>query len=467
MRNFSFWASWRAVGMLGVVGLASACSNIKDELLSPQQPNVIAPGDIQNAAGADGLYVGAVGRFTVALDGSPTNGGSNQEAAWNWAGLFTDEFKSSDTFSQRIDDDQRNLQDNDALVTQIYAGLQQGRGYSRSAADALVQFEPTSKAKIGEMYFEIGFLELTLGQEFCNGIPLGFTVAGQPQYTAPLTDADVFTAASARLDTALTYVSGATDAASVQVRNAALVAKARTLVDQAQYAAAAALVPASVVPTKFQFVVNYSNTTVDNEWWILGPSVKRYSLGDSVDVTGPVLNALPYLSLMDPRVQLDKSVSGVPGQFSQVTFNWPSVLSGRDAPLTIASGIDARLIEAEAKLQTGDYAGMLAILNALRASPQTLGTFPVPVLPPLTTVPATKDDAINLLFREKALWQFGRGVRMDDLRRLVRQYGRPQETVFPSGDYFRGGKYGTQVAFPVPDAERSNPMFTGCIDRKA
>lgn len=467
MRDFSFRASWRAVGMLGLVGLASACSNLKDELLSPQQPNVIEPGSIQNATGADGLYVGAVGRFTVALNGSPSNTGSNQEAAWNWAGLFTDEFKSSDTFSQRTDADQRNLQDNDALVTRIFEGLQQGRGYSRSAADALVQYEPTAKAKIGEMYFEIGFLELTLGQEFCNGIPLGFTVARQPQYTAPLTTAEVFTAAGARLDTALTYVSGATDAASVQVRNATLVAKARTLVDQGQYAAAAALVPTSAVPTNFQFVVNYSVGTVDNEWWVLGPSVKRYSLGDSVDVTGRVLNAIPFLSLKDPRVLLDKSVSGGPGQFSTVIFNWPSVLSGRDAPLPIATGIDARLIEAEAKLQTADYAGMLAILNALRASPQMLGTYAVPVLPPLTTVPATKDAAVDLLFREKALWQFGRGVRMDDLRRLVRQYQRPQETVFPSGTYFRGGDYGTQVNFPVPDAERTNPMFTGCIDRKA
>jgi len=464
MKNLSFRATWATAGLLGFAVFATGCG-IKDQLLAPQQPNVISPSDIQSATGADGLYVGAVGRFAIALNGSPTNSGSNQEAAWNWAGLFTDEFKSGDTFSQRNDADQRNLQDNDALVTQIWAGLQQGRGYSRTAADALVKFDPTAKAKIGEMYFEIGFLEMTLGQEFCNGIPLGFTVGGTPQYTAPLTTQDVFVAASARLDTALSYVTGATDAASVQVKNAALVAKARTLVDQGQYAAAATLV--SSVPTNFQFVANYSNTTVDNMWWILGPSVKRYSLGDSVDVSGPVLNATPFVSLNDPRVQVDPTVSGAPGEDNSTIFRWPTVLSGRDAPLPITSGIDARLIEAEAKLQASDYAGMMTILNALRASPQTIGTFVVPVLPPLTTTPATKDDAINLLFREKALWQFGRGVRMDDLRRLVRQYGRSQDAVFPSGTFFKTGTYGSEVAFPVPDAERTNPLFTGCIDRKA
>ncbi|MDQ2890686.1 MAG: hypothetical protein M3R65_09100 [Gemmatimonadota bacterium] len=465
MTSLSNRATWRTAGFLSLALLASACSNIKDQLLAPQQPNVISPNDIQSATGADGLYVGAVGRFEVSLDGSPNNSGSNQEAAWNWAGLFSDEFKSADTFSQRNDADQRNLQDNDANVTQIYAGLQQGRGYARTALQALQKFEPTSTAKIGEMYFDIGFLELTLGQEFCNGIPLGFTVGGQPQYTSPLTTQQVFVTASTKFDSALTAVAAGSDAASNAVRNATLVAKARDLVDQGQYAAAATLV--GPVATSFQFTVDYSNTTVDNEWWVLGPSVKRYSLGDSIDVSGPVLNATPFVSLKDPRVLVDRTVSGGPGEDNSTVFNWPSVLSGRDAPLVIASGIDARLIEAEAKLQTGDYAGMVATLNALRAVSQTIGTFVVPVLPPITTVPATQNDAINLLFREKALWQFGRGVRMDDLRRLVRQYGRPQNTVFPSGTFFKTGTYGTEVAFPVPDAERTNPLFKGCIDRNA
>ncbi|HTI64905.1 MAG TPA: hypothetical protein VL524_15375, partial [Gemmatimonadaceae bacterium] len=88
-------------------------------------------------------------------------------------------------------------------------------------------------------------------------------------------------------------------------------------------------------------------------------------------------------------------------------------------------------------------------------------------MPALSTVPATKDAAINLFFREKALWQFGRGYRMDDLRRLVRQYGRTQDKVFPSGVFFKTGNYGDEVAFPVVDDEKTNPNFKGCIDRNA
>jgi hypothetical protein len=56
---------------------------------------------------------------------------------------------------------------------------------------------------------------------------------------------------------------------------------------------------------------------------------------------------------------------------------------------------------------------------------------------------------------------------MSDLRRLIRQYGRTQDQVFPTGVYFKGGVYGADVNFAVPDAELINPNFKGCFDRDA
>ena len=41
----------------------------------------------------------------------------------------------------------------------------------------------------------------------------------------------------------------------------------------------------------------------------------------------------------------------------------------------MVSGIDARLIEAEAKLNANDIAGMMTILNALRAAPPKIGNY--------------------------------------------------------------------------------------------
>jgi hypothetical protein len=82
-------------------------------------------------------------------------------------------------------------------------------------------------------------------------------------------------------------------------------------------------------------------------------------------------------------------------------------------------------------------------------------------------VPASKDAATTLFFREKGFWTFARGQRLGDLRRLIRQYGRTEDNVFPKGVYFKGGIYGSDVNLPVPDAEKVNPAFTGCLDRKA
>ena len=54
---------------------------------------------------------------------------------------------------------------------------------------------------------------------------------------------------------------------------------------------------------------------------------------------------------------------------------------------------------------------------------------------------------------------------MGDLRRLIRQYGRNSESIFPTGAWFKGGVYGSDVNFPVPFSENNNPSFTACTDR--
>src|SRR5512138_86723 len=170
-----------------VVGcvLLAAC-NPKEELLSPQQPGVISPSSVTSAAAADALYVGALSRWKSSMNG----GGGNTEALWNWQALFTDEIQSSDTFSQRNDADQRNLQNNDAVLTPIYNAAQQARGRARDAIVALLAYDtsPVGKQHVGEMYLAMGYLEMEISQLFCNGIPFGETEGSIPQYTAPVTD---------------------------------------------------------------------------------------------------------------------------------------------------------------------------------------------------------------------------------------------------------------------------------------
>jgi hypothetical protein len=48
----------------------------------------------------------------------------------------------------------------------------------------------------------------------------------------------------------------------------------------------------------------------------------------------------------------------------------------------------------------------------------------------------------------------------------MRQYGRAEDAVFPTGRHFKNTTdYGNDVNVPVPFTERNNPNFTGCLDR--
>ena len=435
-----------------------ACS-IQDSLLEQQQPQIVKPADVQNATGAVAIYNGALGRLRTSING----GDNNTESIWNFAALLSDEMKVGDTFSQRIDADQRATQNFDAVLTTIYNKLQQSRGYTRDAINNLQQFAPGEKTKIGEMYFVMGFMESQLGQDFCNGIPLGETVDGVPVYTKSLTNAEVFTQAIARYDSALA-VNTATDAAGAAVRTATLIAKARAQVALGQFATAAALV--SGVPTSYAYLITYSIPTQSNEWWQMTTSTRRYSVGDTIGLPQGAKNNLPYASANDPRVRSSRSART---SFDGLTpfdslYNW-----GREDPISLVNGLDARLIEAEAQLQQKNavgWAAMNTILNNLRSAPPKYGNFTIASLAALP-LPASQGEAENQFFREKAFWQYGRGERLSDMRRLIRQYGRNPEAVFPTGAFHKSGNYGTGVNFPVPDAERSNPNFAGCLDRSA
>ena len=123
-----------------------------------------------------------------------------------------------------------------------------------------------------------------------------------------------------------------------------------------------------------------------------------------------------------------------------------------------ADYLEAQLIIAESELQSGALGAMTQRLNDLRS---TAG------LDPLAN-PVDQATATDLLFRERAFWLFLTGHRLGDLRRLVRQYGRPADSVFPSGTYFKGGiTYGPGVNLPLPVTETNNPKVQGCLDRNA
>ena len=82
----------------------------------------------------------------------------------------------------------------------------------------------------------------------------------------------------------------------------------------------------------------------------------------------------------------------------------------------------------------------------------------------LATTPTTKDAAATLFFREKGFWTFGRGQRLSDLRRLVRQYGRTQDQAFPAGSFsfkIPGAVYGCGCQLPRDRQRADEPKLQG------
>ena len=460
----------RSAALVGAFMLASgvalgACGSVTDTLLDVEDPDLITQPSVNSPEGALALQRGALDRFRDITGGA--------ESTWLFGGLLADEWSTSSTFVQNDETDLRQIQTNNGSITGMLRNLGRVRTAANQALAALKEYAPTNTAAPAEMYFARGFAEMQMASDFCNGIPLSDATTVPITFGIPRSVQEVFTVALASLDTALAVNTG-TDALSLSIRNATRIARGRVLLGLGRHADAGAAVSAApAIPTNFSYDHTFVTASGDNILWSQSASARRYTVGDSLEGNARnllVRNAIPFFSSRDPRLPVTYTTSngGRDTTKSQdgLTYSRTTTLYARSSNLPVANGIDARLIEAEAALKAGNAAGMLAILNALRAAPPKIGEVQPAVLPPLT-LPATEAAQVDLLFREKAFWTFSRGQRLGDLRRLIRQYGRTPDNTFPTGTHYRGGTYGPDVNLPVVRDEQNNPNFTQCTNRNA
>ena len=412
---------------------------------------------------------------------SPGGGNGNQTEATLLGDLLADVWKSGDTFVQHNETDQRTISTNNTVLSTAYSDLNRSRGFYRDAIAAIRAGGAGQVRRDRRAVFRVGILgDAAWPSCSATAFRSARRSTDSSRYTTPLTNNEVYAIALAHLDSAIAAavpVAGnlrADTLLATSIKNAASIAKGRVLVDLGRYSDAAAAVAG--VPTSYTYNVTFSQATNDNNVWGLAGQVStraRFVVGDSFDTQG-ITEERAAVFVGEGSARADgrsrrtangtKSIDGITPLVSQ------QIWLNRSDPIPVATGIDARLIEAEAKLNANDIAGMMTILNALRTAPQTLGPLSITALGALPgPAPATKDAATSVFFREKAFWQFGRGMRLGDLRRLIRQYGRTEDQVFPSGKFHKAGgaSYGTDVNLPVTDNERTNTNFTGCIDRKA
>ena len=167
MKISNHYARSAAIVTLAAAALQSACTDPKQTLLDAPIITVIDTSAASSAAGADALRIGALSRLR-----SITAGSGAGDSPWMFSGLLTDEWKSSDTFSQRNETDQRQVQDNNANLTPIERDLYRARTSAREAINALVQYAPTPAANIGQMYMVMATAELYIAEWICNGAPI-------------------------------------------------------------------------------------------------------------------------------------------------------------------------------------------------------------------------------------------------------------------------------------------------------
>lgn len=446
-------ASVVALGLLG-----SGCS-LDDLVGTDQLPPEVTPPDItKTPLGAMAAYHGALLEFRNAFGGV---GGFIETT-----GLMTDELEDPGVGSHV---DMRLLPEGSTVGASIYSSLQKVRGQTAQAIGLLTDYVPDSEALRGRMYALQAYTEIFLAELFCSGVPLStLDYHGDFTYRPGSTTEEVYGHALALHDTASTLAGD-----SARFAHLARVGRARALLGLGRFAEAAEAVVE--VPDDFRYTVSYTAANPTEEQGQHFATVLTSPTGGSGRLWSRSvgnregMNGLDFVSSGDPRTQTTATwgnhARGTPIHHPS---KYPTDGSGE---IVLASGIEARLIEAEAALQDGDAATWLEKLNHLRRTawitiePATPG--PLPDL----ADPGTEEERVDLLFRERAFWLFLTGQRQGDLRRLVRQYGRLPDQIYPTGFYYGDPPrkpsipYGSDVDLPVPPDEKVNPYYTGCIGR--
>ena len=431
----------RGLAAAGVLALSAGCST--DRILRVTDPDVAQSSFLNSAAALPALRNGAVASFHAAYVGT---GDVNESSGQiGYSGLLGDELRSSDTYPTRNQVDQRAIQLDNSSNEDQFILLSRARAAADLAAQKYKQYGPDSSG-LSLAYSLSGYTTILFGENYCSGVP--FSTLGEngvPQYGDPLTTKQIFQRAVAKFDSAL-VAPGVTG----QYRNLALVGKARALLNLDSLAAAKAT--AQQVAAGYEYDIGSSTTTSAeyNGFWVFNYDVGRLTLANREGTNG-----LDYLAANDPRVTWENS--GVAGFDGTTLLYLQGKYGTRDATTVLASSTEAQLIVAEVDLAANDSVAALATLNALRSAEGMTAL----------TMASGHAAQVTQLFRERAFWMYLTSHRLGDMRRLIRQYGRQTESVFPTGGFFKAGFYGPDVNFPVPDVEENNPKFNGCIDRNA
>lgn len=384
-------------------------------------------------------------------------------------GLITDELRdiaTSLSATSRTSIDNRFLAvdkfGHRELALPAYAQLNAARNSAVQSRHLLRTYsDSTAIPLIAHAYILEAYSVMLMAEALCSGFPMSeVEFEGDITLSNGISTTEAFYKAVSLFDSALSIQHD-----SLNFVNLARTGKGRALLNLGRFDSAALAV--SDVPAGFAYNLTYTETTAPNStlreaFWTSTagpvPVVNDIGIGNFEGVNG-----LEWISssplTQDPRVPLTtKEVEGI------LVFDTPirqSKFPTGNATVPLARSLDARLIEVESAFQAGGTT-WLSLLNNLRSTIS---------LPDLAD-PGTQEARVDLIFRERAFWNFLLGQRHGDLRRLIRQYGREPHNTFPTGAYhnIKGSfiLFGDAVVF-TPDLNeyQNNFRFQSCEDYNA
>lgn len=407
----------RRAALALVAGLVvTACDRV-DRLLSIETPSRLAEESLVIPANAPLLVASARGDFQCAYGGYVVA-----------SALASGELYETTQTASRWSYDRRDVRPSDSHYAStgctgigVYTPLNTARFTNDQMVTKLQEWTdeevPGRQALLAQAATFAGYSLLLLGEGFCSG-----AIAGGPEVPSQA----FFAEAEARFTLA---IEAAQAVGATQHLNLARVGRARARLNQGNTAGAAD--DAAAVPE--DFVYDLVSNDVDSRFY--NRVASQNFISDLTTVAERYRN-LRVGGVADPRVPVRDMDEIAGDQFNEY---WRQLkYTAFTDPMRLASGIEAQLILAEAR---GGTEGA-NILNELRVEAG---------LPGLTA--AERGDFTSTLFEERSRWLYLQGTRWFDVRRgdltLLPAVGTP---------YPKGGSYGDQRCWPLPDVERlANP----------
>jgi hypothetical protein len=274
-----------------------------------------------------------------------------------------------------------------------------------------------------------GYAYLIMGEAFCS---MAFDSGPEVQ------SAGAFALAEERFTLAITAATTLGGTTGADLRNMALVGRARSRLDRNQYAAAAE--DAALVTQNYVRNVNASaaSTRRQNRVWAQnGPNSNATTVDPryrGLMVEGVADTRVPVVESSPPRNAVDGARIWEQRKYALAA-----------TPIPLASWDEAQLIRAEAAARAGDPVAARGFINALRTKaglPQYAG--------------GTASEVLAQVIQERSRELFLESHHFFDIRRFELPL-----TPAPGATFSKGGTYGTTRCLPLPDVERlNNPNIT-------